>query len=101
MQRVNELLLNLLGPLIQERHPTDDLVTLIAVQTAGDLRSATVTITAAANVDEHVVALNQLAWELQATIKPKLDFRAIPKLTFVADRHGAEVGRLESLLDQL
>lgn len=101
MERVNDVLLNLLSPLILELYPTNDLVTVIAVETAGDLRSATVTITAAENVPQHVKALNKLAWELQKIIKPKLDFRAIPKLTFVADTRGAEVGRLESILDQL
>lgn len=101
MERVNDVLLNLLSPLIQEMYPTNDLVTVIAVETAGDLKSATVTITAADHLPDHVKALNKLAWELQKIIKPQLDFRAIPKLTFVADRHGAEVGRIESILDQL
>ncbi len=101
MERVNDVLVGLLAPLIEELYPTNDLVTVIAIQTAGDLRSATVTVTAGANIDEHVKALNELAGELQTIIKPQLDFRAIPKLTFVADRHGAEVGRIESILDQL
>lgn len=101
MERVNELLRSLLGALVYEKHPSDDLVTIISVLTARDLKSATVIITASQHVDEHVKALNRLAPEFQAAIKPKLDFRAIPRLTFQADVHGAEVGRLESLLDTL
>lgn len=101
MERVNDVLRGLLGPLILEMYTTNDLVTVIAVSTARDLKSATVTVTASNNLSEHVKGLNRLAPELQKMIKPKLDFRAIPKLTFEADARGAEIGRLESILDQL
>jgi len=101
MERVNDLIRGLLSPLIQEQYTTNDLVTIIAVDTARDLKSATVTVTASNHLPEHVEALNKLAWDLQNAIKPQLDLRAIPKLTFQADEHGAEIGRLESILDQL
>ena len=78
MARVNELLRSLLGPHILEKYPTEDLVTIVAIDTTKDFKHATVTITATDNLNQHLAALNRLAPELQRIIKPRLDFRAIP-----------------------
>lgn len=101
MERVNEMLRSMLSGLILERHPSTDLVTLVTVDTTRDLKLAKVYVSASANLDEHVAALNGLSPELQATIKPRLDFRTIPTLQFVADRSGDAIARVEGILDRL
>lgn len=101
MERVNEMLRNMLGPLILEQHTTNDLVTIVGIWTTRDLKDSTIKIVATQNVDEHVAALNAMARSLQAQIKPKLDLKIVPNLRFEADTSGDNINRVEGLLDQL
>ena len=101
MERVNDLLRMLLGELIFEQYTSDDLVTLVDVRTTRDLRESTVFVSASAHLPEHVEALNRLAPVLWRRIKPKLDFPAIPRLTFKADTTGDSISKVEDILDRL
>lgn len=101
MERVNELLRTMLSELILEKYTTNDLVTLVDVRTTRDLKAATVFVSATEHLQDHVDALNRLAPELQQLIKPKLDFTAIPALTFKADETGDQISKVEDILDRL
>ncbi|MGI6103101.1 MAG: ribosome-binding factor A [Patescibacteria group bacterium] len=102
MERVDAHLQRRLGELIAEEYDVgNDLVTVSRVRTTRDLRQADVYLVASDRTDEHVAALQQLAPRLQDTLKPELNFKAIPRLTFRNDAEQAEITRVEELLEDL
>ncbi|MBI4185753.1 ribosome-binding factor A [Candidatus Berkelbacteria bacterium] len=101
IERVNELLRSLLGPLVFREYPNQDLVTIVAVDATRDFKHAKVTITASDHVTQHVTALNRLAPRFQQIMKPQLDFRVIPVLEFRTNPHAQAQLQLEGLLDSL
>lgn len=102
MERVDAQLLRLLSECVLEEYDANnDLVTLTSVHTTPDLHEAEVMVTASARLTDHVQALNAQRRTLQRAIKPLLDFKTIPNLTFRADEKGEEIGRVEHLIDQL
>lgn len=102
MPRVDAQLQRLLSDLLlREYDAGSDLVTVMDVHTTRDLKEATVIVSATADLERHVTALNRQARTLRNFLKPQLDFKIIPSLTFKPDAKRDEITRVESLLDQL
>jgi ribosome-binding factor A len=102
MDRVNAHLLRLLSEIVRgESGENNDLITLTDITTTRDLKEATITVTAMQSVDLHVKELNHRRTAIRNRLKPLLDFKMIPNLTFVADMHGNDIAQVEQLLDSL
>ena len=102
MDRVNAHLLRILSELIRdELGANNDLITLTDVTATRDLKEATITVTAIGSLEEHVKLLNQRRGSIRHRLKPLLDFKTIPNLTFVADTHGHDITHVEQILDAL
>lgn len=101
MDRVNAQLLRLLSKLVQSEYQTPDLVTLTDVHTTRDLEQAKVSVSAQSNLREHVQALNKRARGLRNALRPQLDFKVIPNLTFIEDAANENIVAVESILDKL
>jgi ribosome-binding factor A len=102
MDRVNAYLLRILSEIVRdELGANNDLITLTDITATRDLKEATVTVTAIESLEQHVKLLNQRRGALRHRLKPLLDFKTIPNLTFVADTHGHDIAHVEQILDAL
>lgn len=102
MDRVNAYLLRILSEIVRaELGDNNDLITLTDVVTTRDLKEATVTVSAMQLLNLHVQELNQRRGAIRSKLKPLLDFKTIPNLSFVADTHGNDIAHVEQLLDSL
>lgn len=100
MARVDELLKEELAPLVQ-KETQGKLVTITDVDTARDLKNATVW---ASTIDkekhEIIDTLNDLAPEFQHELGQRLDLRYIPKLYFKLDKSGERAQRIDEILER-
>ena len=102
MDRVNANLLRLLSGIVHhELDANNDLVTLTSVLTNRDLQEALISVTAIDNVEKYVEILNQNQFSIRSRLKPLLDFKVIPNLKFVVDKHGQDITQVEKILDSL
>lgn len=102
MDRVNAYLLRLLSEIVRaELGDNNDLITLTDVLTTRDLKEATVTVTAMQSLNGHVFELNRRRSAIRNRLKPLLDFKTIPNISFIADTQGNDIAQVEQLLDSL
>jgi ribosome-binding factor A len=93
--RVNQVLRQVLAEELERLTDADDrlaLLTITAVETAPDLRSATVFLSSLP--EEAAEALEERRPQLQATVGRQMRIKRTPRLSFVADpaiRSGAAV----------
>ena len=99
MPRINELLKEELAQLVQ-KETQGKFVTIISIETAKDLKNATVWIsTLDKNPKEIIEHLNDSTHEFQHELGQKLDLRYIPKLYFKIDKSGEHAQRIDEILE--
>jgi ribosome-binding factor A len=103
--RLNELIRQIVA---EELERIDDealdLVTVVAVDTEADLRSATVYVTGLGGPEDDealLVALGTHRRHLQAAINRQARFKRTPELTFAADEVTRTANRIETILREL
>ncbi len=102
MDRVNAQLLRLLSTLVQDEiTDSSDLVTVTDVTTTRDLQQVTVFVSAAQHTADYVRRLNERSGQLRSKLRPLVDFKVIPYITFVEDVRGPDIARVEAMLDSL
>lgn len=98
--RVNELIKEELAPLVQ-KETQGKFVTITEVNTARDLKNATVWLaTIDKDKDEIVEHLQDSAHKFQQTLGRKLDLRNIPRLYFKLDKSGERAQRIDEILER-
>jgi ribosome-binding factor A len=100
MKQINELLKEELAFLVQ-KETRGKFVTVILVETAKDLKNATVWISSLDPEKKQIIEfLNKSAHEFQKILGKKLDLRNIPRLYFKLDESGEHAQKIDELLDQ-
>ncbi|HVC15388.1 MAG TPA: 30S ribosome-binding factor RbfA [Acidimicrobiales bacterium] len=100
--RVNEVLRQIIGEELERLADADErlrLVTVTAVDTSGDLRTATVFL--AEMDDETFAALDERRAQLQRTVGRQVRMKRTPRLSFAADPAVREGERVEAILRRL
>lgn len=103
MERINELLRQEVSRLLEAEAETIGMVSVVAVDAARDLSKATVYVV---NVLENtpptfIDLLNKHSRAYREQLLKKLHLRRVPDLTFILDRQGDVVNRVEELIDIL
>lgn len=102
MDRVNAHLLRILSTIVQDEiADSSDLITVTSAVTTRDLKQVTLFITATDRTAEYVKLLNSRAGKIRQTLRPHLDFKVIPYVTFVEDQHASDIAKVEQLLDTM
>jgi len=106
LDRVNELLKHALGEILRRDFNLADtgLVSVNAVETAGDLRSAKVFISVLGKADQQKIARAQLDRQrirIQGEIGRSIVLKYTPTLTFVMDDTIEKGNRVLKILDDL
>lgn len=103
MQRVEALIQEEVSRLIEADAETLGMVSILAVQVQRDLSAATVFIQPVLASDPQALLreLHSKNHAYRTTLLKRLHLRRIPELHFELDRRGEEIGRIESLLDQI
>lgn len=100
MAQVNELLQHEIAQLVQ-KETQGKLVTVTDIETARDLKNATVWVGILGGQKEEIVEhLNSIAYEFQNILGKKLDLRNIPKLYFKLDESGQRAAKVDQILDK-
>lgn len=100
MNQVNELLKHEVAELVQ-RETQGKFVTITEVDTARDLKNATIWASILNPQKEEIIEhLNSIAYEFQSVLGKKLDLRNIPKLYFKLDTSGERAARVDQILDR-
>jgi len=106
LQRVNQLIREEISHLIQRelKDPRLGFVTVTEVDVAKDLRSAKVYVSvlgSEAQWTESLQALESARGFIRNWLTPRLRLRAIPHLTFHADRSMAHAAHIQTVLEGL
>lgn len=106
MRRVNEVLREVVGSAIADdlEDPRIGFVTVTAVETSSDLRSAKVFVSVLGNAterDDTLSALSSSHGVLQSRIAAETRMKRTPTLTFHYDDTIAKGVRISSLLDEV
>lgn len=106
IERVNELLKHELGEILRRDFNLADtgLVSVNAVETAGDLRSARVFVSVLGNPDQRKLArrrLDENRVRIQGEIGRNIVLKFTPALTFVLEDTVAKANRVLQILDDL
>lgn len=103
IDRINALLQRELAQLISEElsDPRISFVTVTAVETAPDLRTARVHVSVLGTVDEArgtMEALERAKRHLRHALGERAELRYVPDLIFVEDRSAERAARISTLL---
>jgi ribosome-binding factor A len=105
MRRVNESLLQTLSDALPSlKDPRIGFVTITAVRTTPDLRSARVYVGVLGSekkIAQTIEALNSAHGVLQARLNRELRMKRIPQLTFEYDPTAERAVRMAKLIDEL
>jgi len=105
MERVNEMLKYEIANILRESFFVEEagLVTVTHVETAKDLKDATVWVSVlGADSDKVIEDLQKKAWEIKSLLKErKLSLRYLPNLHFKVDRTAEKAARVEELLKEI
>ena len=106
LQRVNQLIREEISHLIQRelKDPRLGFVTVTEVDVAKDLRTAKVYVSvlgAEAEWQSSLEALENARGFIRNWLAPRLHLRAIPHLTFHADRSMAHAAHIQTVLEEL
>jgi ribosome-binding factor A len=106
LQRVNQLIREEISLLIQRelKDPRLGFVTVTEVDAAKDLRTAKVYVSvlgSEAQWKESLEALESARGFIRNWLTPRLRLRAIPQLTFHADRSMAHAAHIQTVLEEL
>ena len=106
LQRVNQLIREEISHLIQRelKDPRLGFVTVTEVDIAKDLRTAKVYVSvlgAEAEWQSSLEALENARGFIRNWLAPRLRLRAIPHLTFHADRSMAHAAHIQTVLEEL
>ena len=106
LQRVNQLIREEISHLIQRelKDPRLGFVTVTEVDAAKDLRTAKVYVSvlgSEAQWKESLEALESARGFIRNWLTPRLRLRAIPHLTFHADRSMAHAAHIQTVLEEL
>jgi ribosome-binding factor A len=106
IQRVNELLKRAIGEAIRQELPVNEagLVTVNAVDVAGDLKSATVYTSILGHTDQQkrgIALLEQLRPRIQDMMARSVVLKYTPKLRFVLDDSVVRGNRVLQIIDEL
>lgn len=106
LERVNELLKHEIGEIIRRQFNIADtgLVSVNAVETSGDLRSAKVFISILAKADQQKIALralNQKRVLIQSEIGRTVVLKYTPTLTFLVDDTIEKANRVLQIIEEI
>lgn len=103
MLRINELLKQELSQLLETNVDTLGLLSVVAVETTRDLKTATIYIAPFSGEPSQELRkrLERLAYSYRQILLKRLDLKKIPMFTFTFDTHEEVVNRVEALLTQL
>ncbi|MFA6027353.1 MAG: 30S ribosome-binding factor RbfA [Patescibacteria group bacterium] len=105
LRQINELIRNLLGQIILEEveFPPGSLATIVRVNTAPDLKNATVFLSIIPDNKtlSTLELLNKRIGHLQHLLGEQLNFRFTPKITFRLDYTEQAAAKIDKLLDTL
>jgi len=106
LERVNELLKHEIGEIIRRHFNIADtgLVSVNAVETSGDLRSAKVFISIMAKPDQQKVALRRIQEKrilIQSEIGRTVVLKYTPTLTFMVDDTIEKANRVLQIIDEI
>lgn len=103
MDRINQLILEEVASAIQNvlRDPDIGFITVVSVETAPDLKNATIFVSRLGTKEEGrkaVDALNRAASIIRREIMPHMSMRTMPKLVFKIDDTAERAERISRLL---
>jgi len=106
LERVNELLKHEIGEIVRRQFNIADtgLVSVNAVETSGDLRSAKVFISIFGKPDQQKVALRKLEEKrvlIQSEIGRNLVLKYTPTLSFMVDDTIEKANRVLQIIDEI
>jgi ribosome-binding factor A len=106
LERVNELLKHELGEIIRREFNIADtgLISVNAVETSGDLRSAKVFISILAKPDQQKLALrslNEKRVPIQSEVGRNVVLKYTPTLTFLVDDTIEKANRVLKIIDEI
>jgi ribosome-binding factor A len=106
LERVNELLKHEIGEIIRRHFNIADtgLVSVNAVETSGDLRSAKVFISVLGKPDQQKIALRRIQEKrilIQSEIGRTVVLKYTPTLTFLVDETIEKANRVLQIIDEI
>ena len=99
MRKINELIREEASKAIEECLSRDNLITVKAIETTGDLKESVIWVSVMGDAEKAMAELNEHKSEIQHKITSQMFTKYTPKIEFELDHSQAYVDRIEELLN--